>query len=177
MHKSVGTISGVTYNGVAMTTVVGNLNDSGDFGMNMWYLINPSTGANNIILTATASDGLAACATSFTGAKQSGQPDATGSAGPTTTDNFSQSVTTVADNCWIVWGFYEGSGAATTGANTTVRQQELVAYGVGIADTNSAQTPAGSKTLNLTKAGARWLGIMASFSPSLPATGNFLSLF
>lgn len=68
----------------------------------MYYLINPSTGANNIVASTSISQTLIFQNTSYTGVKQSAQPDASNTSAYTTTTSQSTSVTTIADNCWTV---------------------------------------------------------------------------
>ena len=70
---SADTIPGITYNGVALTKIASVIN--GRY-FSLWYLIAPATGANNIVVTSSVSDILRSCAVSYTGAKQSGVPDA-----------------------------------------------------------------------------------------------------
>ena len=70
--------TGVTYNSVAMTKLDGNaVNKSGtdQVGSSIWYLVNPTTGTNNIVATfgATMSD-MALGGLSFTGADQGSAP-------------------------------------------------------------------------------------------------------
>lgn len=61
----------------------------------------------------------------------------------------------------------------TAGSNTTVRSQiEVLLAGLFIVDTNSAQTPAGSKTVTVTSASQQFHGIMASFSPFVPVSSQ-----
>lgn len=156
-------VTGVTYNGVAMTSVRGSLN-AGSTVIDMWYLLAPSSGANNVVVTmAASSTAKAAQAVSYSGVDTAGFPDATSALSPLTT-NTTQTITTVADNCWIVWGVY-GGGAITAVTNCVVRAQESTFFGCGVLDTNSAQTPAGLKTMILSAGGASG-GIMASFAPS-----------
>lgn len=162
-HTSIATITGVTYNGVAMTSVHAPITSPDNFYMQLWYLLAPATGANNIVVTASAADGIVGEAASYTGAAQT-TLDATSIATLQPGTSFTQNITTVADNCWIVWGNYRGAAIAA-GANTVVRQQDLVQYGAAICDTNSAQTPAGSKSMNCTDSNGNWYGIMASFAP------------
>ncbi len=51
------TITGVTYNGVAMTSMWG-LKDSGGLGYNFGYiLVNPATGTNSVVVTLSATNG------------------------------------------------------------------------------------------------------------------------
>ena len=165
-------ITSVTYNGVGMTSVVGPLSSPGNnFTENLYYLINPATGANNVVVQVSTSDQIASCSASYTGVSQTGFPDASGTAGPTSVvGSFTQSLTTVANNCWMVWGAYSGE-SHTAGANTDIREDDQLYYGVFIADTNSAQTPGGvSHSMNVTGAPTNWLGIMASFAPAGAST-------
>lgn len=166
-------ITGVTYNGVAMTQI-STINNSAPSKMYFWYLIAPASGSNNVVVTASGTCSIIAKSVSYTGVKQSGQPDATVTNWPTTTTSWSQSVTTVADNCWIVmsWMWKNGS-TVTAGANTFIRSSiEVLLAWLFLADTNALQTPAWSKTLNVTSASQEFTGIMASFSPSVTSTTN-----
>lgn len=49
--KVTGTVSSVTYNGVSMTMLRSQLSVAGDKYLYVYYLSNPSTGANNIVVT------------------------------------------------------------------------------------------------------------------------------
>ena len=44
-------ISGITYNGVALSAVTGAATNSANYYVDLWYLIAPATGANNIVVT------------------------------------------------------------------------------------------------------------------------------
>lgn len=68
------TNSGVTYNAVAMTAVPSAVVSDADEIVKMWYLINPASGANNIVVT-FGDNGANSCypvggGVSFTGADQ-----------------------------------------------------------------------------------------------------------
>ena len=69
------TVSGVTYNGIAMSQV-GAHNDAGNTRrVELWSLLNPATGTNNVVVSvnipAAASVGVVAGATTLTGVDQS----------------------------------------------------------------------------------------------------------
>jgi hypothetical protein len=158
------TITGVTYAGVAMTKISGLQNGRWNY---LWYLIAPATGANNIVVTTSASDILRSVAASYTGVKQSGVPDATAEGNYSTGANAdaTQSVTTVADNCWIV---AMGSGVQIGAGASTTQRAEVAEDGTGIFDTNLALTPAGSHDIKVknTDSVTRTLSIIAaSFAP------------
>lgn len=169
------TITGVTYNGVAMTSIGSVDNTTTSFLVYLFYLISPATGAHNIIVSASSTAAIAAQAASYTGAKQTGVPDASNITGVTTTTDFLQSVTIIANNCWIVWAAGTNN-TKTAGINTTIRQVDTVRYGNLIADTNASQGAAGSKTMELTSVSSTYVGILASFAPSTSSVNsNFLA--
>jgi len=123
-HSAHGTISGVTYNSVALTKLL-EYND-GNTIVGLWYLVAPDTGsAFDLTVTCTVGTGcLCIGGLSFTGASQTGIPDASVSGAVGTTTSFTQTVTSVADNCFAVWSFKAGGGFALTGGtNTTVGSQ------------------------------------------------------
>lgn len=65
-------ISGVTYNSVAMTLVPSSGTNNGSYYVEQWYLIAPSTGANNIVVSVSGNGPfeLSAGAVSWTDAHQ-----------------------------------------------------------------------------------------------------------
>lgn len=137
----------------------------------LFYLIAPATGTNNVIVSCSAGD-MYGVATSYTGASQTGQPDAQTTNGSATGTSLTTSVTTVADNSWLV-GFSYMNFAISAGANTTLR----IASGAGtvqyMMDSNGAKTPAGSHGLTTTDSTNGFSGhVIASFSPSAVATQN-----
>lgn len=169
------TVTGITYNGVAMTSVGSKATASAI--TYLFYLLAPATGANNVVVTSSLSDTITASSMSFTGAKQSGQPDASSTGGVTTTTAYSQAVTTIADNCWTVFvGIANGGSALTKGAATIIlNQPEVLAYGMFTLQSSDLTTPAGTSTLAVTSASQGFSGVMASISPVLSQifTKNF----
>lgn len=115
------TVSGITYNGVALTKVRSDYIT--DNGTELWYLIAPATGANNIIVTMTAVvDGLFGAGLSFTGVDQSNPID--NNAGTTKTGtSISQSITTNVADAMIVniMQHYNSSAVLTPDADQTQR--------------------------------------------------------
>ena len=169
-----GGVTGVTYNSVPMTQINSTVTDTVVLTTSLWYLINPATGANNVVISTSSATGTTGSSASYTGVSQTGQPDASTTVASSTTTSYSSSVTSVADNCWTIATSRTGNGfALTAGANTTVRNQpELVQFGGGgLWDSGAVITPAGSSTLNVTCTSQFFGGaIMASFKP-VP-TGN-----
>lgn len=67
LHNS-GSISSVTYNGVSMTLAK---SQNGTWRLSqIYYLVNPASGSNNVVITGLCSYGIAAVAVSFTGVHQ-----------------------------------------------------------------------------------------------------------
>ena len=162
------TVSSVTYNGVSMTAVsTANDNGGGEFS-NVYYLAGPATGSNTVAITMSGSCSIEAVAASYTGADQSTPIDASRyeAANLETGTSYSEALTTVADNCWVVWGTREYAGrTVSAGANTAFREKVNVIYGAIWADSNAAVTPAGSRTLNLsaTASGNWYSDVLVSF--------------
>ena len=107
-------------------------------------LLNPTTGANTVEINFSSLSVCEANSLSYTGVAQSGLPDAvTGNSNTGTT--WSQAITTVANNCWVI-AFQRASGPFAAEAPdvkraTTQDQQNA-------ADSDAAITPAGSYTIN-----------------------------
>lgn len=118
-------VSGITYNGVSLT----NLNSMAPGGNNKqstWYLINPATGSNNIVVSFSSS--LAyyqLCAVSFTGVKQTtpfGTP-VTAFSNSSVTDHDSAALTTTVANSWALDTYVYGSdgGSIIADSSQTLR--------------------------------------------------------
>lgn len=159
-------VSGITYAGVALTQVTTDTQIPTNNYLGLWYLINPTTGTNNIAITLTQSGGgrVWGGAASYTGVKQSGQPDAFNTGTATAQTSLTVAVTTVADNCKLVGNM--GSlavGPVTAGTNT----QSIQSYSqANIIDSPTAQTPAGSHSLQGTQATPdNFAGVVMSISP------------
>jgi len=166
-------LTSITYNGVAMTQIGSTMNHTSGVNIYLFYLIAPSTGANNIVCTCDATmDEIDLRSASYTGAKQSGVPDASVSNGPTASQtSFSQSVTMTEDNCWLVGSWRNNAGAWTVGTNTYGRVDNSGADSMVLIDSNSSQGTAGSKTMTATCSSATVGGIMASFAPVTAVSG------
>ncbi len=176
--RTANTFSGVTYAGNALTKI-NEVSVSGNQRQSIWYIVAPTTGTNNVVITInSANTGICGGAISFFGASQTGIPDAQAASGSvTTTDSYSQSVTTIADNCWCVMGGRAASGATlTAGANTVVTQPEVAVAGVFLARSSGAKTPAGTATIAMTSATQSYDSVMVSFAPSDITVASFQNL-
>lgn len=165
--SSSGTVTGVTYNGVAMTLVDSNLPQANSY-TSLWYLVAPSTGANNVVITSSSGAVLTTGGSiSYTGVSQTGVPDSTAK-NSGVASNLSQSVTTVADKCWVVGACVTGNSTITAGTGITSRSElDSVNGSTLIGDSNGLVTPAGSYSMLFSTTSADSMSlIMASFKPT-----------
>lgn len=165
-----------TYNGTSMTQIGGSVVSSDSVVQTLFYLVAPTTGTNNIVVTKTGGTYIASLSQSYTGASQTGQPDAYSSGTGYVSGSpyqFTASVTSVADNSWAVVFARDTADGSVTVSSGGILRSTTAGWTQGF-DTNSAKTPAG--TINMALIGASNVPrafsygyIMASFSP---ATGG-----
>jgi hypothetical protein len=160
-----GTITAMTYNGVAMTKAQGVT--QGAMRAEIWYLVNPATGANTVSATVTGNtDDRKFRSASYTGVDQVAGLDASNSA-VGGTGNPTVNVTTIADNSWVQDAVAKfGTGAATIGAGQTSLLNNVTGATLGAASYEGPQTPAGAVTMSWTQASANdWVTVAMSFKP------------
>ena len=150
-----------TYAGTSATLIDKSQEPGGGHFMYSFYQVAPATGANNVVITMSASKFISGGAHDYTGALQTGVPDAKIEG----VGIFTTTLTTVADNCWTV--LHANNGAElTAGAGSTDRTNSTISW--EIFDSNAVITPAGSTSMTFsggTEANARTT--MFSFAPSL----------
>lgn len=97
-------ITGVTYAGTSMTFAVKNLTAGIDRHQYIYFLLNPASGTNSVVVSCTNTHYLLAGAADYTGVAQSGQPDATttNAAASSTNTSLTTSITTIANNSWAI---------------------------------------------------------------------------
>lgn len=173
-HTATADISGVTYNGVAMTQVGADQTDSANGRLTVWSLIAPASGANNVVITATAVDTISYGAISFNGAKQTSNPDSNTAGTESVTTSYSVTATApTTDEAAVMFGYAMSGGSLTGGTNTTIASQPEVTYhGTFIARTTSPQAASGSLTLNVTSASQTFKGVIVTLAPVASATVN-----
>ena len=141
-------VSGVTYNSIALTKATSTVRYTGNTYSYIYYLLGPATSTNNIVVSfseiASNANGFSA---SYTGVSQVAI-DAFNSNIGTGATNATVSITTVADNSWLVGGAAFESNISN-GADTVIRQENEIDR--GLADSNGAKTPPGSFSLNVTQ--------------------------
>ncbi len=168
---SVDSVSGITYGGVAMTRV-DTIFDASFGGEYLYRLVNPASGANNIIVTYTGTPVFAtSTAASYTGAKQSGGVFVS-TKGNGLNNTLSVSLTPNSANNWIAMGdSNSGSAPYGGGGSAAVRLVNVNNSASVMYDTNGT-VGTGSITMTSTWSGAvnTATGLVAeSFEPDVPA--------
>lgn len=153
-------VTGVTYNGVAMTQV-GKALGGGATEVYLYVLANPASGSNAIVVTASSGT-LLGCSTSYTGAQASSTADSSNT-GTTAggAASLTLSTTVVAANCWLVGVWHASGGALSAGTGTTLRQNPATQIAIG--DSNGPVST-GSQSLQATQASSQFAGVIASFT-------------
>ena len=141
------TISGVTFNGTAMT----KLAETGTSRRTeTWGLLNPAIGTHNIVVSGSPSEySVWSMAVSYTGVLQSALPSEITSNTATAGSPFSLDLTSSVDGCWSYMG--SSSQATTTSSDTLVAG---LGDGRKVADSNGSIGNSGTnKVMSLTFTG------------------------
>jgi len=161
------TVSSITYNSVSMTLVRTDVKSAIDYSRSaLYYLVNPDSGSKTVVVTLSGvvTQHGAGGAITYTGAAQTGQPDADNGANGESTSP-SVAVTTTEDNCWVV-SVLGGERGISACANTERwNVSSSFQYGLGGSD-EGPKTPAGSQTMSWTLGiSGDWAISAASFAP------------
>lgn len=165
-----------TYNAVSSTSagVASSYIGSGRFGIRGYYLIAPATGLNSASF-GTSAGSIEAFVGSYSGAKQSAQPDATGATNTGAVTPITLSVTTTADQCWVSMAEIDsGAGAGpshTAGTNVNAIRQSDVTLSGCLADGGPVGSGATNYDINLNGSVAPTLScvIGIAFAPAASA--------
>jgi hypothetical protein len=150
-EQGAATLSSATYNGVSMDSMtVLNLRGANTHTASACALLNPATGANNIVATTSGSINAGWAAASYTGVRQTSFPDCatdSDSGHATSSAQVSLSVTTATANCWAVYIVGDTSGGAVSSGNVTSRVTG--GYAPNLYDTNAVIASAGAFTVTV----------------------------
>ncbi len=169
-------ITGVTYAGTAMTQVGKKLTGSGGRWMYLYVLHNPSTGTNNVVVSASGTTYISSQAATYTGVTQSSTVHVSNT-NSGTTSSLTTSVTTTLDNCWLIMAGAGYGDELKAGTGTTERQGN--GSGLSIFDSDGAKSPAGSYSLVAASNGgvsAQIAVVLAAIAPSAAAASGPASL-
>lgn len=166
-------ITGVTYAGVAMTLAakkVGQINQNRN--LYFYYLLNPASGSNTVVISYSGSHYILAGAANYTGI---GSLDATNTNFGFAATTLATSLTTVADNSWMMLASdgTDGAHPAIAGAGSTRRAFDGT-FGVwAFFDHNAAISPAASTSMTVDYQGNAFAAqIAVSFAPVGAAGGG-----
>jgi hypothetical protein len=152
LHASGQTVTGITYGGVAMAAADSQVNHGGAFTLDLWYLFSAQglpTGANNVVVTFSAATDQMCMSVSYSGVKQANF-DAYSYSSTTGNATRTETLTTTADNCWMMWlGVDEYNVTPTAGAGTVIRGLQDGFPGLFWADSNGSIHPAGPNSLHV----------------------------
>lgn len=176
------TLSSVTYNGSGATLVF-SITQSGAARLSyIHYLVAPTTGTNNIVWTwgASATNLRGGCVVTYSGASQTGQPDASGKTEQASNITINTNITVVASGCWVInglLGYNQTTGIIVpSGSNTG----EICGITDSVFIGDSGGTVAtGSINSGWSSAGALQAQVVLSISPAAGSadSGSFLAFF
>lgn len=171
-QSNLGSITGVTYNGVALTLINTSTSAGDNNQVSLWYLMAPATGTNTVIVSASAgvsaTDGVSS---SYTGVNQTSIPNASNINSTTSGSPLSTSVTTTVDGCWTILAAACDSSGLAASTGSTLRN--IQSTRTGLFDSNAPITPSGSSTMSVTFTSSNCATVMASFAqPSITFTAN-----
>lgn len=168
-------ISGVTYNGAAMHEI--GRKNSGvalDRWCYLFYLSNPSTGAHNIVASATNPRAICGLSSSYSGVSAISQPDSfvvNSAVAKGANTDYTTTLTTTQDNDWSIIVVRQSAGnlSPSTGSHTV----RISSSGLGLFDSNTVITPPGAYSMSAQSSlTANMSSVMASFSPFIPGGGG-----
>ncbi len=160
-----------TYNSVSMTSL--GAADTGGYHGEAYYLIAPTSGTHNVVVTlGTGTNVIAVANASYTGAQQSGVPEA---AATTSTGGgagtMSTSTTTVAANAWAIACFGGSANAAITATTGTADAEGHAAFVQSAVISNGPVASPGATTLAVDFHAGTSFGTAVAFSFA-PAAGG-----
>jgi len=167
-------VTNITYNSASMTDCGDGREYSGDSSpgaSQLFYKTGPSTGTNNIAVTADASVEWNIAAASYSGCSQSNQPDAhnVNNAPSDTGSNAVILTTTNNPGCWAVSFFHQAGGTVAAGTGVTARTSVGANY-VFAGDSYGTITPSSTYSTTWTFTGGSAGSIQFSVALRTPDT-------
>lgn len=170
-------LTGVTYGGVAMTLIQKILGAGTTYTNRysyMFYLLNPASGANNIVITTSISTRMDAVSASYNGVLQSGQPDAFNDVSTANVASKTLATTIVNNNSWLVSAVISAAQTSSPSAGVTLRNGSVAGADIGIGDSNGGLAPGSHSMSWTTPAADDYMSVLnASFAPAPTPPGGF----
>jgi hypothetical protein len=164
------TVSSITYNGVGLTQVSGAQAQNGTRYVDVWYLINPASGSNTVLVTLSGGElNCGALASSYTGVDQT---MAIGTAAAANGNSTAPSVSVSAATDDLVADFLtiEHAGTLTVGAGQTSRHNAIVVPGGWNKSASSTEPGAVSVTMSWSDTiGGPWAMVGVPMNPATAA--------
>lgn len=162
VRNGTDTISGVTYNGDALT--LANTSSGNNMKSEIWYRVNPDAGTNSVSISGSFGDDYWAVAASYSGVDTS-DPLNNINDGTGTGTNPSISVTPDENSALVVGVVASEDGVPATGTGeTTIANGDGGTWGAGFS--YAIQGVAGAQAVNWTLGADNWAGAVASFNTS-----------
>lgn len=170
-------ITGVTYNGVPMSRVTKNTTGNSTGILYIYSLFNPTTGANNVIISASSSMGLKGMAISYTGVRNMINAFSIGADSGVGSGTWAGvNVTTTIDNCWALMFACKTFTEVPSAQNGWTTRQSAAA--IALIDFNAAITPAGAAEPRVAHTGGsqNYAYISVAFAPDVPLASKNMYL-
>jgi hypothetical protein len=174
----------VTYNGVAMTPVGTQANATTAYHVQQYYMVNPPTGAYNIVATPSVSASIYGGASSFTGVVQSA-PTVTTSTTGSGFGSVGGSLSTTVDQSMVfdTMGLADATSTLTVGSGQTQDfNQTNTTINRSTSGSHTANLSIGSRTMAWTISGSTarsWGQVLTAIAPPASAVnaGQFFAFF
>lgn len=163
-------ISGVTYAGVSMTKLATH-RVGADRSFDVYYLVNPTSGSNNVVITRGVSGLIVSGFVAYTGVNQTTPIPSNTTFTDTTADTtIAENFTTTLNNSWAIIGMRDDTGRTITPGSGYTSRVTNVGNGIHLGDSGAAITPAGVHTFNATfNANCSHGAILFELAPSAAA--------
>lgn len=171
-------VTGITYNAVAGTFIAKRERPIDSGYSYMYYLINPATGANNVVISTSANTGIIGCAASYTGTNQSTQPDNSGTNAGKPVSELYATLTPNSDGTFVVFAALLDNDSIAAGTATTMRASGSSVFAIG--DSGGVVSPAAATTIGYTGgANSGSTGVIVSVgapaaAPATPKDGQVI---
>lgn len=156
-------VSSVTYAGTTMTLLTSNSGQGGGEVLSVYYLLAPATGANNVVVTCSASTFIIGASASYYGVAQSSTFGTAASNSGSAATSSTNTVTTTSSS-QLVFDTLNNTNAATESAGSgQTKRGQVASSGVAIGDIAATGS---NMTLTWTwSGGATWAQISVAINP------------